>query len=93
VARPGPLQILRPHLNCTGNAFCARQHARLDMESLHRPARCGGDDAGSDARIHGETSATIAMLKTHRAVDDHRPPENDHRALLRQEVGPYTRYY
>ena len=84
------IEILRPHLHGTGDALRARQNARLHMEGLYRPTRRGGDNSRSNTWIDGEASAMIAMLKPYRAIDDHRPSENDDCALWRQEVDAHA---
>src|SRR6185312_9652767 len=91
VPLPCAVEILWPHLHRTGDTLRAREDARLDVEGRHGPTRRGSDNAGSDAWIDGKATAPVAMLEPDGAIDDHRPSENDNRALRRQEVAPYAR--
>jgi hypothetical protein len=77
---PCAVQILRPHLYGAGDPLRARQDAGLHTKGLYRSTRSSGNNTGSDARIDCEASAMVAMLQSHRAVDDYSAPEADRTA-------------
>src|SRR5207342_356804 len=91
VPLPRAIQVLRPHLHGTGNPLRAGQDAGLHTEGLYRSTRSSGNNAGSDARIDCKASAVVAMLESHRAVDDYSAPEDHDRTLWRQEIGAHAR--
>jgi len=75
VTRATSTEILRAHLHGARDPLRTRDDARLHTECMHGLMRRGCDNAWCDAGVDRNAAAAIPVLNSHRAIDDHGPPE------------------